>query len=53
VTRRRGAAARKLPPPGITAREIAPTIGVSVATIDRHLPAPIHQSITAEGQTSE
>lgn len=52
MTPRRVEAARKLLASGMSAREIAPTIGVSVATLYRHLPAPVQDSINAEGQAN-
>ncbi len=45
MTPKRIEAARKLLASGMTAREIAPTIGVSVATLYRHLPAPEQDAI--------
>lgn len=48
MTPKRLEAARKLLSSGMTAREIAPTIGVSVATLYRHLPAPEQEAISAE-----
>lgn len=48
MTPRRIEAARKLLASGMAAREIAPTIGVSVATLYRHLPAPEQELISAE-----
>lgn len=48
MTPKRLDAARKLLASGMTAREIAPTIGVSVATLYRHLPAPEQEAINAE-----
>ncbi len=48
MTPKRIEAARKLLASGMTAREIAPTIGVSVATLYRHLPAPAQEAISAE-----
>ena len=48
MTPKRLDAARKLLASGMTAREIAPTIGVSVATLYRHLPAPEQDAINAE-----
>lgn len=51
MTPKRIEAARKLLASGMTAREIAPTIGVSVATLYRHLPAPEQEAINAEGNT--
>ena len=53
MTPKRIEAARKLLASGMTAREIAPTIGVSVATLYRHLPAPTQEAISAgEGRES-
>jgi len=48
MTPKRIEAARKLLASGMSAREIAPTIGVSVATLYRHLPAPEQEAISAE-----
>jgi len=48
MTPRRIEAARKLFASGMPAREIAPTIGVSVATLYRHLPASEQEAINAE-----
>jgi len=48
MTPKRIEAARKLLASGMTAREIAPTIGVSVATLYRHLPATEQEAINAE-----
>ncbi len=48
MTPRRVEAARKLLASGMSAREIAPTIGVSVATLYRHLPAAVQETISAE-----
>jgi DNA invertase Pin-like site-specific DNA recombinase len=48
MTPKRLQAARKLLASGMTAREIAPTIGVSIATLYRHLPAPEQEAINAE-----
>lgn len=48
MTPRRVEAARKLLASGMSAREIAPAIGVSVATLYRHLPAPVQDTINAE-----
>lgn len=48
MTPKRIQAARKLLASGMTAREIAPTIGVSVATLYRHLPASEQEAINAE-----
>ena len=50
MTQSRVEAARKLLASGMSAREIAPTIGVSVATLYRHLPAAAKDSISAESQ---
>lgn len=36
----------------MTIREIAPTIGVSVPTLYRHLPASEQEAITAEGASA-
>ena len=44
-------APRKLLASGMSAREIAPTNGVSVATLYRHLPAPEQEAINAEART--
>ena len=48
MTPKRIEAARSLLASGMTAREIAPTIGVSIATLYRHLPAPEQEAISAE-----
>lgn len=48
MTPRRIEAALKLLASGMSAREIAPTIGVSVATLYRHLPAPMQEAVNAE-----
>ncbi len=48
MTPKRIQAARRLLASGMTAREIAPTIGVSVATLYRHLPASEQEAINAE-----
>lgn len=48
MTPKRVEAARRLLASGMTAREIAPTIGVSVATLYRNLPAPEQEAINAE-----
>lgn len=53
MTPRRIEAARKLLASGVPAREIAPAIGVSVATLYRHLPAPDQERINAEGEGVE
>ena len=49
MTPKRLEAARKLLALGMPMREIAPSIGVSVPTLYRHLPAPTQESISAEG----
>jgi len=48
MTPKRIETARKLLASGMTAREIAPTIGVSIATLYRHLPASEQEAINAE-----
>lgn len=48
MTPRRIEAARKLLVSGMSAREIAPTIGVCIATLYRHLPAPEQKVINAD-----
>lgn len=53
MTPKRLEAARKLLASGMSAREIAPTIGVSVATLYRHLPAPEQDTINAEWRSSD
>lgn len=50
MTPKRLEAARKLLAGGMTVREVAPAIGVSVPTLYRHFPAPMQDSITAEGE---
>lgn len=50
MTPKRLEAARKLLASGMTAREVAPAIGVSVPTLYRHLPAPMQEAINAEGE---
>jgi DNA invertase Pin-like site-specific DNA recombinase len=50
MTPKRLEAARKLLASGMTVREIAPTIGVSVPTLYRHFPAPVQEAISAEGE---
>ncbi|PTW43705.1 DNA invertase Pin-like site-specific DNA recombinase [Sphingomonas faeni] len=52
MTPRRIQAARNLLASGMSAREIAPTIGVSIATLYRHLPAAAQETISAEAQES-
>lgn len=49
MTPRRIEAAKKLFASGMSAREIAPTIGVSVATLYRHLPAQVQENINLDG----
>jgi DNA invertase Pin-like site-specific DNA recombinase len=49
MTPKRLDAARKLLASGMSMREIAPAIGVSVPTLYRHLPAPEQEAINAEG----
>lgn len=53
MTPRRIDAARKLLASGTPAREVALTIGVSVATLYRHLPAPVQETISAESGITE
>ncbi|SFR99920.1 recombinase family protein [Sphingomonas jatrophae] len=48
MTPKRLEAARKLLASGMTIREIAPTIGVSVPTLYRHLPAPEQEAINVD-----
>lgn len=48
MTPKRLAAARKLLAGGMTVREVAPAIGVSVPTLYRHFPAPMQEAMTAE-----
>ena len=48
MTPKRLAAARKLLAGGMTVREVAPAIGVSVPTLYRHFPAPMQDTISAE-----
>ena len=50
MTPKRIEAARKLLASGMPAREIAPTIGVSVATLYRHLPAAVQERVAAGGE---
>lgn len=50
MTPKRLEAARALLVSGMSMREIAPAIGVSVTTLYRHLPAPEQQVIDAEEQ---
>ncbi|WCT75541.1 recombinase family protein (plasmid) [Sphingomonas naphthae] len=48
MTPKRLDAARKLLASGMTMRDVAPAIGVSVPTLYRHFPAPIQDAIVAE-----
>ena len=48
MTPKRLEAAQSLLASGMTTREIVPTIGVSVATLYRHLPASEQEAISAE-----
>lgn len=48
MTPKRLAAARKLLAGGMTVREVAPAIGVSVPTLYRHFPAPVQEAMSAE-----
>ncbi|MGE6695052.1 recombinase family protein [Sphingobium limneticum] len=48
MTPKRIEAARKLLASGMTMREVAPAIGVSVPTLYRHFPAPVQDAISAE-----
>ncbi|WP_367399398.1 MULTISPECIES: helix-turn-helix domain-containing protein [Methylorubrum] len=50
MTRRRVDTAHKLLTSGTPAREIALTIGVSVATLYRHPPAPVQETISVRCQ---
>jgi len=50
MTPKRLEAARKLLAEGMTVREVAPAIGVSVPTLYRHFPAPMQDTISAEGE---
>lgn len=50
MTPKRLEAARKLLASGMTVREVAPAIGVSVPTLYRHFPAPAQDVIIAEGE---
>nr|WP_269078206.1 MULTISPECIES: helix-turn-helix domain-containing protein [Sphingomonadaceae] len=53
MTPRRIEAAGKLLAFGMSAGEIAPTIGVSIATLYRHLPAPMQEARVVEGKYVE
>lgn len=48
MTPKRIEAARKLLAGGMTVREVAPAIGVSVPTLYRHFPAPVQDALNAE-----
>lgn len=48
MTPKRLAAARKLLAGGMTVREVAPAIGVSVPTLYRHFPAPVQEAMSAK-----
>lgn len=50
MTPKRIEAARKLLASGMTMREVAPAIGVSVPTLYRHLPASTQEPVIAEGE---
>lgn len=52
MTPKRLAAARQLVASGMSIREIAPAIGVSVPTLYRHLPAPVQEAIVAESDAT-
>lgn len=52
MTPKRITAARKLLAGGMTVREVAPVIGVSVPTLYRHFPAPVQDAISAEEDES-
>lgn len=53
MTPKRIEAARKLLASGMTMREVAPAIGVSVPTLYRHFPASMQDMISAEGKEVE
>jgi len=53
MTPKRLEAARKLLASGMTVREVAPAIGVSVPTLYRHFPASVQDMINAEGEGVE
>ncbi|ARR53406.1 DNA invertase [Rhizorhabdus wittichii DC-6] len=53
MTPKRLEAARKLLASGMTVREVAPAIGVSVPTLYRHFPASVQDTINAEGEGVE
>ncbi|MHA0337525.1 helix-turn-helix domain-containing protein [Sphingomonas aquatilis] len=46
-------AARKLLASGMTIRQVAPAIGVSVPTLYRHFPGPVQDAIGVEGEGAE
>ena len=48
MTPKRLEAARKLLAGGMTVREVAPAIGVSVPTLYRHFPAPVQEAMNTE-----
>ncbi|WP_066547469.1 MULTISPECIES: recombinase family protein [unclassified Sphingomonas] len=50
MTPRRIEAARKLLASGVPAREIAPAIGVSIATLYRHLPAAVQEQEAVDAE---
>ena len=50
MTPKRLEAAKKLLASGMSMREIALAIGVSVPTLYRHLPAPVQDTISVEGE---
>lgn len=53
MTPKRLEAARKLLASGMTVREVAPTIGVSVPTLYRHFPASVQDALNVEGEGAE
>ena len=53
MTPKRLEAARKLLASGMTVREVAPAIGVSVPTLYRHFPASVQDTINANGECVE
>jgi DNA invertase Pin-like site-specific DNA recombinase len=46
-------AARKLLASGMTIRQVAPAIGVSVPTLYRHFPGPVQDAIGVDGESAE
>jgi DNA invertase Pin-like site-specific DNA recombinase len=52
MTPKRLEAARTLLSSGMTMREVAPAIGVSVPTLYRHFPAPVQDAISAEKESA-